>query len=295
MLRRLVFAGLVAAALVGCTGPDPEREPFAESQVPPSLAAPYLPPEGWAWGYLHLGDGPIRRDGVSSPPVAPDAQVIILPGYGESAEAWFETARDLNRRRYNVWVLEAAGQGGSGRLASPRDLGHAANMTPDAEAVRDLTQLVIRPARGEPVVLVASGTAAPLGLAAAQLPRFGFAAVILSDPQRLALTNVAAPPWAPFWPSRAAGQGEWHRPELADLSPRRAAAARWAIANPDLRMGGYSWGYVRAWRSLADSATAPERLREVRGRVTVLARRPDAFAAVCRSIQLDAAGNIING
>ena len=50
-------------------------------------------------------------------------------------------------------------------------------------------------------------------------------------------------------------------------------------------MGGYSWGYVRAWRSLADSATAPERLREVRGRVTVLARRPDAFAAVCRDIQ----------
>src|SRR5262249_31672451 len=108
---------------LGPVGHD-SRDGFADSRPPPGLAERFYPPEDWAWGFLQVGDAPAQRYGVAAPPVTPRADVLILPDYGESAETWFETARDLTASGYVVWVLEGVGQGGSGRLTGHRDLGH---------------------------------------------------------------------------------------------------------------------------------------------------------------------------
>ncbi len=79
------------------------------------MAERFYPPENWAWGLIEVGDAPAQRYGVAAPAVTARADVLILPDAGETAETWFETARDLTASGYAVWVLEGcAGQGGSG-------------------------------------------------------------------------------------------------------------------------------------------------------------------------------------
>jgi lysophospholipase len=286
MLRRALNTAALTAALclAACGRGAQDLQPFADSQVPPTLAERFMPPDGWAWGFLSVGDAPVQRYGVSAPPgVAPRGAFIILPGYGETAEAWFETARDLNAAGYNVWVLEGAGQGGSERLAGPRDVGFTRDMEGDVRAVRALLRVVVRAPAHTPVVLLVSGAAAPVGLRAAELDPFGLSRVVLSDPQ--ALPRPSGGFELPFLGAmRAAGQGEWRRPEPADLSPRRGAAARWTIANPDLRIGGYSWGYLHAWDRLTAEATAQRRVTRARTPILLLKRVSSPFDRACRLV-----------
>ena len=65
------------------------------------------------------------------------------------------------------------------------------------------------------------------------------------------------------------------------MPPRQAAAARWTIANPDLRMGGFSWGYQQAWSQLVQAAARPGALRHVQAPVLVVGREPQRFAQIC--------------
>src|ERR1700722_13846 len=121
-----VVLALVAAAIVFAVvsvGGHDSRDAFVDSRPPPDFAERFYPPESWAWGELQPDGGSIQRYGVSAPAVVARADVLILPDYGESAETWFETARDLNAAGYAVWVLEGVGQGGSGRFPGRRDVG----------------------------------------------------------------------------------------------------------------------------------------------------------------------------
>ena len=123
MVGRMYRAPLLCLALLlTACGQGGGREPFTDSRTPPGLASRFLAPEGWAWGLAQAEGFPAQRYGVSSPSTGPVAHIVVLPGYGESAEAWFETARDFNARGYTVWVLEGAGQGGSGRFTGARDV-----------------------------------------------------------------------------------------------------------------------------------------------------------------------------
>ena len=112
MWRGLILG--IAAGLLGACSGSGDLAPFAESRTPASLAERFYPPEGWAWGFVRIGEAPDQRYGVAAPNGVPRAEILILPDYGETAETWFETVRDLNHRGFAVWVLEGAGQGGSG-------------------------------------------------------------------------------------------------------------------------------------------------------------------------------------
>ncbi|HVK42039.1 MAG TPA: alpha/beta hydrolase, partial [Phenylobacterium sp.] len=98
MLRACLLAAMVIS-LVACSR-DGARQAFAESRTPASLAPRFYPPEGWAWGYVGTGEKPVQRYGVASTRRVPVANVVIVPGYGETAEVWFETASDLIGRGY---------------------------------------------------------------------------------------------------------------------------------------------------------------------------------------------------
>ncbi|HEX7760444.1 MAG TPA: alpha/beta hydrolase, partial [Caulobacteraceae bacterium] len=142
--------------LAACKG-DGADEPFVESRTPADLGPRFYPPENWGWGLVQVGNAPPQRYGVSAPPTAVRAQILVLPDYGETAETWFETAGDLNAMGYNVWVLDGAGQGGSGRLTQPRDLGYLRSFNPDLAAVGAMVATVIRPTPTAPLILLGQG------------------------------------------------------------------------------------------------------------------------------------------
>lgn len=265
MRRRLPAVALATVLLLAASacGDGAPRAPFAESRTPPSLGSRFYPPRGWTWGFVRRGEGPVQRYGVSSPPGAPRATILILTGYGESAEKWFETASDLNNQDFTVWVLERQGQGGSERKTPWRDLGHVDSFDPDVAGVQALINGVIRPGGDAPLVVIGHSEGALIGLRTAQrgTPMDG---LILSSPA----FDLTAPPrsradFARFTPAmrslglswiRAPGQQGWRRegPDgvqagLTHDPTRGKVQAAWMLANPDLRMGGRSLGWYAAF------------------------------------------------
>lgn len=268
MRRRLLAVAL--ALTVSACGDGASRAPFADTRTPPSLGPRFHPPQGWAWGYIRVGDGPVQRYGVAAPPVAPRATFLILTGYGESAEKWFETVSDLNARGYAVWVLERRGQGGSERMTPWRDLGHVDSFEPDAAAVRALAKAVIRSGDDIPFIVLGHADGGLVGLRAAQqgLPMDG---LVLSSPA----FGLTAPPrpradFARFTPAmralrlgwvRPPGQQGWRRdgPDgfasgLTHDPARGRTQSAWMLANPDLRMGGASLGWFAAFFEASEAA-----------------------------------------
>ena len=265
LLRRLRAAGLAALALlallaltvwlVASANGAGDRDPFVDSRPPPGLAARFYPPPGWAWGLIHVGDGPLQRYGVSAPAGVSRAQVLILPDYGETAETWFETARDLNRAGITVWVLEGVGQGGSARLSGRRDLGEVKRFDDDAAAVGAMVATVIRPAGNQPVALLGQGVGAWIAVRAVE-DGAPASALILSQP---ACEAAAAPPWLSrlgLGTLRAGGRG-WSRDDpdafatgLTHDRQRGAVTHAWQLYNPDLRIGAPSFDWRSAFASL---------------------------------------------
>jgi len=281
MARRIAL--LLCLFLAAC-GQDGGSAPFTDTRLPPSLAPRFFPPEGWAWGLVQAGDQPPQRYGVASPATDVRAHVLILPGYGESAEAWFETVSDLNRRGFTVWVLEGAGQAGSGRFGPVRDVGHLPGIEPDLGGIRTMVRLVI-PDDGKPVVLLGSQDGALLALlASGREPRI--AGVIASAPWPQTPLTPIEQAMARIWLGglRSPGQSGWsrerpYRTGPAGEDPFRAGLQQaWALANPDLRMGGPSVGRRQAM--LIASGAVIAGLGGVKTRTLIL-DAPEALKAAC--------------
>lgn len=258
---------LIPAVTVSACGDGGSRAPFAESRTPPSLSSRFFPPQGWSWGYVRSGEGLVQRYGVTAPPVAPKATILILTGYGESAEKWFETVTDLTAQGFSVWVLERQGQGGSERETPWRDLGHIDSFDPDVAAVRALVKGVIRPRPDTPLVIVGHSEGGLVALRAAQQglamdglvlssPAFGLTALPrpradfakFTPAMRFLRLGWIKTPDQPGWRRDAPGDGLTHDPV------RGKVQAAWMLANPDLRMGGRSLGWFAAFFDASEAA-----------------------------------------
>lgn len=268
MRRRLLAIAL--ALTVSACGDGASRAPFAETRTPPSLGSRFYPPQGWSWGFVRSGEGLIQRYGVAASPVAPRATVLILTGYGESAEAWFETVTALNAQGFTVWVLERQGQGGSERATPWRDLGHADSFEPDVAVVGALTKGVVRPRIDIPFVVLGHSEGGLIALLAAE-QGLAMDGLVLSSPA-FGLTALprSRSDFARFAPAmralrlgwiRTPDQPGWRRDgpdgvqSGATHDPQRGKVqAAWMLANPDLRMGGRSLGWFAAFFDASEAA-----------------------------------------
>lgn len=286
-MRRLVLLSFVALCLAAC-GKDDSRA-FLDSRTPPSLGPQFWAPEGWAWGTLEIKGAPEVRYGVSGPARGPTGRVMVIAtGYGESAEVYFETARDLNARGWTVWVIEPHGQGGSGRFSGGRDTGRSAGFDKDAKAIRTLVEQVIRPSQADTMVLAAHGSGALVALMALEGGLNRVDRLFVWDPD--------------FTASRQAGDatnftriglgflraegGGWKRPE-GNITRRATLPLAWPVANPDLRMGGPGWSWLAAEAAAVSTALGPVVLKGIEVPTDIRGRANDRDAArVCRDLLL---------
>ena len=243
MFRR-VFLALAVLLTAGSCDRGDVAQPFAESRTPPDLAARFFMPEGWGWGYVQVGSNPPQRYGVATTWRAPRATVVILPDTGECAEAWFETANDLTRRSYSVWVLDRASECGSGRPGAPRDRVHIKSFEPDLSAVKALLRIVVRPNGDTPIILLGQGHGAILALRSVE-SGLKVDGLVLTSP-----TTPALEPWRPW--SRetpdAFKAGKTHDPWRGHVTQA------WMTANPDLRSSGPSHDWLNQAKTLNDVA-----------------------------------------
>ncbi len=264
------------ALLAACQGRG-ERDAFVDSRPPPGLAERFYPPEGWGWGLIAADGGPMQRYGVAAGAGAAKGQVLILPDYGETVETWFETARDLSAAGYTVWILEGVGQGGSERIASPRDLGELRSFAIDRIAVQAMAGQLIPQRPDQPLVFLGQGVGAYVGARAVEQGARP-AGIILSGATCERPTGGALLRGLGFGGLRAPGTESWRRDGPDDFAARRthdpwrgAVTHAWQGVNPDLRMGGPSLDWQAAYAELQDHTLAD--LDKLNAPVTILQTR----------------------
>jgi lysophospholipase len=247
--------------LVAACGRD-DRAASIETTLPPGLAERFAAPAGWAWGEVQIGDAPVQRYGVAAATGVARAQLLILPDYGESAETWFETARQLADAGETVWVLEGVGEGGSGRLTARRDLGEKKSFDADVAATQAMIYLVIRPTAQRPLVLLGEGVGAVVAARAVETGAAP-AALILSAPDCRRALAPGALVFLGLGQLRAPGGEAWRRAGPGDSTAHRtpdgfrgAVTHAWQLANPDLRLGGPTLDYEAALARLQTATGA---------------------------------------
>lgn len=226
--RRRLLAGAVCFALSGCGAKETEEnhaQVFTDPLIPPGLPPQHYPPPGFVWSGLRVGNLPLARYGVAAPPVNPRAHFLILADAAGPAEAGFDLARAVFATGRNVWMLEAPGQGGSGRY----NLKSQEVDTPDfrhyIRCARALISDIIQPSSGKPLSVLGHGSGA---LAALQLGDMPLERVLVHG-----LPPETQPSLAP-WSGDVVPQDDWGW-----------IAWRWQKANPDLRFAGYSARWLR--------------------------------------------------
>ncbi|CAK0769603.1 lysophospholipase [uncultured Gammaproteobacteria bacterium] len=219
-------------------------------------------PDGWR---LRWGQWPAP---ISPPPHAPAPRgtVVVLGGRCEFLESYDDIAQCWVKRGYRVFSLDWRGQGLSGRFLANRHKGHV----PDFNLLADdlalfLTRIVTPATRDQPPIFFAHSMGSLVALLylcrqSALLPQ----AMILSTP----LLDLRTRPW-PRWLARGLaraattlGCGDGYAFGQSDYNPTRDAVfegnirtsnieqfAIWhraVTANPDLALGGVTFGWLEA-------------------------------------------------
>ncbi|MGJ3263656.1 MAG: alpha/beta fold hydrolase [Salinarimonas sp.] len=270
---------------------------MAEVVVPRDLEERFTAPPGIAFDRFDAPDGITIRWAAVAPERA-RATVVLLPGFTEYIEAYFETIRELLAAGLTVFAMDWPGQGGSGRYLADPEKAHAWGFEAHVGALRRFLETIVLPAGTPgPLTLVGHSMGGHLttrfleevpGLAdAAALSAPAYAVGVDSPlppgPTRIVVEVVNALGFGEAW---ALGAGPWERqakrreqlrPHLSSDPERAAILTRWAEENPRLRVGGATWGFGRSFIRSARRVVEPQRLARIGVPVLIGSAGRDAF------------------
>ena len=235
--------------------------PAAPAMLAPPLPARFLEPPGFRWDSFHAADGAWLRVG-HLPAARPHAEAVMVGGFTECAEKYFETVRDLTARGISVWCLDWRGQGGSQR---PKRLPHRPRRRDFDRDAADLAAFVMAlPCRIGPRILFAHSMGGAIALLCLRRHPGLFDAAILSAPM-LAIRTGPIPVPAARAITRAArlsglgmcvlpGVKRWRpgrepspeRSRISSDAERCRLQYAWFTARPELRVGGPTLGWLDA-------------------------------------------------
>lgn len=221
------------------------------------------------------------------------ATILLLPGRAESVEKYADLATILAANRLGVVAMDWRGQGGSSRPLPNRLMGHVDNFS---QYLDDL-------AASLPVLLADAGTAPVAALGHSMgghiLLRFvverphPFRAIVACAPM-MGICSSPLPEWAARGLSSLAvrlgcahrfapGQANWvanprpvfERNPLTGDKDRFEANHQIFVDQPQLALGGASWGWLHAALRSIEGFFADERLGSTTLPILVLSGRED--------------------
>ena len=216
-------------------------------------------------------DGTRIRVGHWPAPPGPSAgRVLLLQGRTEFLEKYDETIADLHRRSFEVWAFDWRGQGLSDRLLANRHKGHIDRFETYLQDLQWFCERVVPPAApGVPTIVLAHSMGGHIALRALMEGRLRADRAVLSAPMidlplsgaaRLGIRTLAANAAALGFCGRyAPGMGDYDPDRVKfDGNPLTGDARRFErfhsaiTANPDLALGGVTFGWLAAaFRSIA--------------------------------------------
>lgn len=264
-------------------------------ETAPDLDPRFLQPQGWEWGSFTNAEGARIRYGHARPSGEVRGTVVLLTGFNEFAEKYFETARDLLARGFAVWEMDWRGQGGSDRYyANPQKIG-SVGLRADAADLHQFVTEIVEPAAAGPLIAVTHSSGGQIILPLLRDHPEMFAAAVLSAPM-LEIETGSVPPWLARLLARVAtgagfghlyipGAGDWSSESGGNYRGRKTShdAVRvglrhqWLAARPDLRTGGATFAWLdAAFRSVAETQSETY-LRAIRTPVLIGSPKQDDY------------------
>jgi lysophospholipase len=279
-------AGLAAPSLreEGCLDDLPNRRGFRPALLPER----FREPSGFVWGGFAAPDGGELRWGHLEA-AFPRAECVMVGGFTECIEKYFETVADLAERGLSVWCLDWRGQGGSERPRRLPSRPRPRRYDRDAGDLALFTRSL--PPSRYPRLLIAHSMGGAIALVCLrQFPGL-FDAAVLSAPM-LGIRTGRVPPTLARCITRAArasGLGLCFVPGASRWRPDRipSPATSRISSDPERCRLQYSWFSARA-QLRVDEATygwLDEALKLVR-RIA----KPEFLAAIQTPILLASAG-----
>jgi lysophospholipase len=258
----------------------------------PGLPARFLEPPGFLWGSFATADGAKLRWG-HLPAARPRAECVMVGGFSECIEKYFETIADLAARELSVWCLDWRGQGGSERPRRWPSRPRPRRYDRDAS---DLIRFVeaLRPAR-YPRLLLGHSMGGAIALLCLRRSPGLFDAAILSAPMlgirtgriphRLARCITTTARASGLGLCFIPGAGPWRpdripSPEISRISsdPQRCLLQYgWFSAHAALRVDEPTYGWLDASFRLVKKIGRPEFLGEIRTPILLASAGIESF------------------
>jgi lysophospholipase len=114
--------------------------------------------------YFNSLDGIRIRYAMISPGPKAAGAVILLGGRAEFIEKHLETIEELNRRCFDVYIMDWRGQGLSSRMLKDRHKGYVSSYEDYMADLRYFIELSIKPESVRPVIVLAHSMGAHIAL-----------------------------------------------------------------------------------------------------------------------------------
>jgi lysophospholipase len=233
---------------------------------PPPLPARFLEPPGFIWGSFAAADG-VRLRWGHLPAEQPRADCVMVGGFSECIEKYFETIADLAARGLSVWCLDWRGQGGSERPKRLPSRPRPRRFDRDAVELALFTRTF--PAAGSPRILIGHSMGGAIALLCLRRHPGLFDAAILSAPMLGIRTGGMPSPLVRCISGLARvtglgkcfvpGAGAWRSDRVP--SPERSRVSNdpercrlqyaWFLEHAALRVDEPTWGWLHASLRLA--------------------------------------------
>lgn len=148
----------------------------------------FFQPAGWEEKNFTAADGVTMRYGHARPPHLSDAEikgtVIMTTGYGDYIESYYDTIHEYLGRGYDVWIMDWAGQGGSGRRAAGALAEKAFGVADHVAHLHQFRHQIVAPQAlaGKPTILSSHSLGGQIGLNYMHLYPKDFDAAVLAAP-----------------------------------------------------------------------------------------------------------------
>jgi len=218
-------------------------------------------PDKFQWGSFKDADGGNIRYGRLKPEGETKGTMIMLPGFRESVEKYFEVAREMQAKGFDVWVMDWKGQGGSDRLiaANPQKA-HNDGYDKHIAALHQFTQTVVEKEEGKPLVMMAHSMGAHIGLRYLKEHDGVFDSALMTSPMIDIITAGLPKPLARqmakfakagnYLEKYIPGGTDWNDLEKFEENKKTSSAERFEIskeicrANDKMKIGDPTYGWI---------------------------------------------------
>jgi lysophospholipase len=233
------------------------------------LPATFTEPKDFEWGHFKNAKAADIRYGRLKAEGESKGTVVILPGFRENIEKYFEVVREMHDKGFDVYVMDWRGQGGSERyLKSNPQKAHSEGFDENIETLHAFMTTVVDTgaaatgsAPRQPVIMVAHSMGGHLGLRYLKEHEGVFDSAVLSAPMMDIVTGGLPRPLARqmakfakagnYLEKYIPGGTDWHDQtekfddnQVTHDKARFEAANQIVLDNPDLKIGDPTYGWV---------------------------------------------------